>query len=271
MNAFSVDLALSFIAGGLWVTLASMAAQRFGGKIGGFIAGLPATSVLAIFFITYTEGARHGYDLTGVFPLTISVNALFLAAYAAFSRKSFLTGLTASLLLWGGAQAVLSYWHPQPFGLVMALGGAVFAASFVFVSRLKIPDPGTQQIRHGAREICIRAGSGGAIVVLAMIGSRYGGPVVGGILAAFPATVVATLIITAGYGGRRLTRAMARPMMVSGVINCMVFALVFRQVVLQTNIVSALLFAYGVTLISAAGTFYWMTRFHRPHAHPIHS
>jgi hypothetical protein len=68
VNAFVLDLFASFIVGGTWVVLASMAAQRFGGKVGGFIAGLPATSVLAIFFITYTEGTSHGYDVTGVSP-----------------------------------------------------------------------------------------------------------------------------------------------------------------------------------------------------------
>jgi len=49
VNAFVLDLLLSFVVGGTWVVLASMAAQRFGGRVGGFIAGLPATSVLAIF------------------------------------------------------------------------------------------------------------------------------------------------------------------------------------------------------------------------------
>ena len=50
MRGFILELAGSFILGGIWVVLASMAAERFGGRVGGFIAGLPATSVLAIFF-----------------------------------------------------------------------------------------------------------------------------------------------------------------------------------------------------------------------------
>jgi len=90
--------------------LASMAAQHFGGKVGGFVAGLPATAVLAIFFITCTEGPRHGFDLAGVFPLAISVNAVFLAAFAALSRKSFSAGLLASSDLLHGHGA-----GPQPW------------------------------------------------------------------------------------------------------------------------------------------------------------
>lgn len=271
MNVFILDLTASFVVGGAWVMLASVAAQHFGGKVGGFIAGLPATAVLAIFFITYTEGARHGYDLTGVFPLAISVNAVFLAAFATFSRESFSGGLLTGLIIWVLVQAVLLHFHPVGFSVVVILGVMLFLGSLLFVSRLDIPDPGARPVRHGMVEIAIRAGYGGAIIVLAMIGSRFGGPGLGGILSAFPATVIATLIITNIYGGRDLTRIMARPMMVSGVVNCMVFALVYRHVVLHMHVLGALATAYAVTLVSAAGTFYWMNIYHREHVSSIHT
>jgi uncharacterized membrane protein (GlpM family) len=271
VNAFILDLTASFVVGGAWVMLASVAAQHFGGKVGGFIAGLPATAVLAIFFITYTEGARHGYDVTGVFPLAISVNAVFLATFGAFSRKSFSGGLLTGLIFWVLVQSVLLYLHPVRFSVVFTLGVMLFLISLLFVSSLDTPDPGARPVRHGMVEIAIRAGSGGAIIVLAMIGSRFGGPGFGGILSAFPATVVATLIITNIYGGRDLTRVMVRPMMVSGVVNCMVFALVYRHVVLHMHVLGALATAYAVTLVSAACTFYWMKIHHREHASAIHT
>ncbi|MFZ3047377.1 MAG: DUF3147 family protein [Desulfatirhabdiaceae bacterium] len=271
MNAFVLDLAASFVVGGTWVMVASMAAQRFGGKAGGFIAGLPATSVLAIFFITYTEGARHGFEITGVFPLAISGNAIFLAAFVYFSRKRFLTGLLASLGIWIIVQSLLMYCHPVRFDVVITLGVLLFLVSLLFVGGLDTPDPGTRPVPHGMTEIAIRACVGGSIIVLAIVGSRLGGPILGGILSAFPATIVATLIITDTYGGRELTRIMARPMMVSGVVNCMVFALVYRHVVLQMHLLGALAIAYAVTLVSAACTFYWLNFFHKEHAAAIHT
>ena len=112
---------------------------------------------------------------------------------------------------------------------------------------------------------------GGAIIVLAMIGSRFGGPVLGGTLSGFPATVVATLIITDAYGGRDMARVMARPMMVSGVINCMVFALAYRHVVLHMHVMTAMTVAYAITLGSTACTFYWMNIHHPRHARAIHT
>ncbi len=271
MNAYLLDLALSFVVGGAWVLLASVAAERFGGKVGGFIAGLPATSVLAIFFITYTEGARHGFDVTSVFPLAISVNAVFLAVFAAFSRKSFSTGLRAALGVWILAQFALAFIHPVHFGVVVALGVVLFLGSLLFTGSLDIPDPGARSVRHGRVEIAVRAGSGGAVVVLSMLGSRLGGPLLGGILSAFPATVVATLVIAAAFGGKDLARTMARPMMVSGVVNCLVFVLVYRQVVLHLPLLGALATAYAVTMASAACTFYGMNVCRWNHARAIHT
>lgn len=251
--------------------LATLAAQRFGGNVGGFIAGLPTTAVLTIFFITYTEGAHHGFNVTGIFPLAIAVNAVFLAAFAAFSRKSFSTGLLAALGIWLLVQSVLFCFHPVRFGVVVALGLLLFLVSLLFVGSIDIPDSRTRPVPHGLCDIVIRACSGGAIIVLAMVGSRWGGPVLGGILAAFPGTVVATLIITDVYGGRDLARIMARPMMISGVVNCMVFALVYRAIVLHMHLLNALTIAYAVTMVSATGTFYWMNIYHREHAHAIHT
>jgi hypothetical protein len=252
MSARTLELAASFLVGGAWVVLASLAAQHVGGKVGGFIAGLPATAVLAIFFITYTEGARHGFDVAGVFPLAVSVNALFLAAFAAFSRESFSIGLSTSLGFWVLVQSILLHHHPVSFRAVVALGVVLLLACLLFVARLEIPDPGSRPVRHRPGEIAIRAGSGGAFIVLAMIGSREGGPILGSILSAFPSTVVATLVISDAYAGREVTRVMALPMMVSGVVNCMVFAVVYRHVVLQMHVLSAVAVAYAATLVSAA-------------------
>jgi len=251
--------------------LSSVAAQHFGGKVGGFIAGLPATAVLAMFFITWTEGARHGFDVAGVLPLSLSVNAVFLATFAALSRKSFSTGLLSALGIWFLVQSVLLLFHPVQFDVAVILGIVLFLVSVLFVSRLDTPDSRAHPVRHGILGLAIRSGAGGAVIVLAMIGSRWGGPGLGGILSAFPATVVATLIVTDAYGGRALTRVMARPMMISGVINCMVFVLVYRHVVLRMHIMSALACAYAVTLVSAGCTFCWLNIHHGEHARAIHT
>lgn len=271
MSPFILDLTASFFVGGTLVMAASLAAQHLGGRVGGFIAGLPATAVLSILFITVTEGAVHAHEVTTAFTLAISINAVFLAVFGAFSTRSFSCGLLTSLAVWTLAQSVLLYFHPVRYGLVFTLGLVLFLISILFVNRLDTPDPICRPVRHGIVEIAVRAFFGGGIIVLSMVGSRYGGPGLGGILSAFPATVVATLVITNVYGGKDLTRVMVRPMMVSGVVNCIVFAVLYRQVVLEMPVWGALAAAYAGTMASASCTYYWLSARSREHGSTAHT
>jgi uncharacterized membrane protein (GlpM family) len=271
VSLFILDLAASFAVGGAWVLLASVAAQNFGGKLGGFIAGLPATAVIALFFITYTEGPQHGYEVTGAFTLAISINAIFLAAFAAFSKKSFSCGLMSALFIWVSVESAVLYLYPIQFEFLISFGVLIFILSLIAVNQLDTPDLVTRHVHHGIGDIAVRSGCGGGIIVLSIIGSRFGGPALGAILSAFPATVVATLIITNAYGGRDLTRVMVRPMMISGVINCMVFALAYRHLVLQMPIGVALMASYAITMVSAACTFFWINIHPRQHGSAVHN
>ena len=72
---FILKLALSFLIGGIWITVASVAAERMGSKIGGVIGGLPSTAVVAFGFIGWTQGAQQAYDATTAFPLAFAANA----------------------------------------------------------------------------------------------------------------------------------------------------------------------------------------------------
>ena len=60
-DTFILKLALSFFIGGLWITIASVAAERLGSKIGGVIGGLPSTAVVAFGFVGWTQGAQQIY------------------------------------------------------------------------------------------------------------------------------------------------------------------------------------------------------------------
>ena len=43
--SFLSRLALSFLTGAAWVTLSTLASERYGSKLGGLIGGLPSTAV----------------------------------------------------------------------------------------------------------------------------------------------------------------------------------------------------------------------------------
>ena len=77
-DTFILKLALSFLIGGLWITVASVAAERLGSKIGGVIAGLPSTAVVA-----FGGGTAYFALLSrnGIGPSPLSNNAFWPALH----------------------------------------------------------------------------------------------------------------------------------------------------------------------------------------------
>lgn len=49
MSFFVIKTIISFVVGFVWITVASIFAERLGPRLGGVIAGLPATMVVALF------------------------------------------------------------------------------------------------------------------------------------------------------------------------------------------------------------------------------
>jgi hypothetical protein len=50
LDPYWFKLLIRFCVGGLWVTLTTIVADRFGSKLGGWIGGLPSTIVVTLFF-----------------------------------------------------------------------------------------------------------------------------------------------------------------------------------------------------------------------------
>ena len=244
------------------MTLASLAAQHYGDKAGGFIAGLPSTAVVSLLFIAYTHGAAHAYEATGVFPLSVAIYGIFLSVYAALAgRYGYTKALVGATFAWCVLEYILFRVHPSSDMLwILAASTAVFLLSCLFVRGLHIPGHGPVPVRTTPGRITLQAMASGAIVAAAVAGSRFGGPVLGGILSAFPAVAISTLAVTARNAGVGLTRAMVLPMIVSGIINCTVFALAFRYTVAHARLLEALVLSYSACMVSAFFTYTWLNR-----------
>ena len=95
-DLFLLKLTLSFIIGGLWTITATALADKFGTKIGGFIAGLPSTILLGLFFIAWTQNEKSAVEATTIVPLVGGINYLFLASYAYFLKQGIFSALFIS-------------------------------------------------------------------------------------------------------------------------------------------------------------------------------
>jgi len=58
-----------FFIGAVWVTGATMLAEKLGSKVGGVILGLPSVALLGLFFIGWTQSAVIASEATSVVPI----------------------------------------------------------------------------------------------------------------------------------------------------------------------------------------------------------
>jgi hypothetical protein len=263
-GTFTLKLALSFLLGGLWVTAASVAAERLGSKIGGVVGGLPSTAVVAYGFIAWTQGAQAAYAATTVFPLAFAVNAFYLVAYAATSPRGLWAGIGAALLTWLAGEALVLWLDTRSLWISIAAWIAALVVAYLALERwLQVRSHEQVVIRYTTGQMLGRAAFAGGIVALAILGSRVGGPTWGSIFASFPALYTSTLILVSRSAGVAFSRSLTTPLTVSSLVNVTVFVLAFRSVVLQLALGWALAAAYGVAMVSAYGTYVFIKSYVR--------
>jgi len=242
-SAFWYKLALSFLVGGVWVAVTTVAAERFGSKIGGLIGGLPTTAVITLLFIGVTQTCAVATEATTVMPLAQGLNGLFLIAFVILARRGLAVSLTGALFVWLLIASVLVSVGIQRFWVSIAAWVLLVVACYwVVEKRMQIPSRGRVDLRYTLSQIAGRAGFGGAVIAFAVLMGKLGGPVHGGVFATFPAMFLSTLVITHRAGGAEFSRATAKALLVSGLVNVALYAIVVRYLYASAGL------AYGTML-----------------------
>lgn len=262
-----VHVLAAFAAGGAWIAVVTLAADRIGSAWGGFLSGLPSTVLVAFFFIGLAQGTEAVVRATDVFLLAYAVTGLFLVVFAAFSRRRFWPGLGGALTVWFTLSALISLLKPANFALAGAIYAAVFLAGWAaFAVGVRPPAIGRQPFRYSAGQVAGRAVFGGLMIALAVLASKAGGPLYGGIFAGFPAVFVSTLIIVHRSRGPAFARAMAFPMFVTGMITIGVFGTAVRFFVPAGGVAGGTALAFLAALVSALIPFVIFKKSYRPRA-----
>lgn len=262
MDPFWYKLALSFLVGGLWITLTTMAAERFGSRVGGFLGGVPSTIVVALLFIGWSDGLAAARETTTAFPLAFSVNALYLIAYAALARYGAATALGGAVGVWALGQAAVLSLPRTSFALNLAVVAVAVVGGYLALERgLRVRAAAGYRVRYTWAAIVGRGLLAGSIIALTVGLARAGGPVVGAAMGAFPAVFTSTLLIASRQAGARFARGMTTAMLVSALINVVVYVAAFRYWSGQLSLVGSTLAALGVSLASVALTLQFVRRY----------
>lgn len=246
------------MVGGTWVTLTTIIAEKFGSKIGGLLGGMPSTIVVSLLFIGLTQNTEIASQATTIVPLAHGFNTFFILIFVLCIPKGLKFAVPPALLSWFLSAALLIYLTIDKYWISLA-GWFVFLifAYILFENALRIESHGTITVKYSAGQILFRAIFGGTAIAFAVIMGKLGGPLFGGIFATFPAMFLTTLVITYRSGGADFSRATAKSLLISGLINVVLYTIFVRYLYLSCG----LWWGTGIAMLISSGCGWLSYRF----------
>ena len=258
---FLLHLILSFAVGSLWVTLITVIAEKKGSVLGGILGGLPSTSAFSFFFIGVNQSNSAAVEATTVFPLAFGVTSAYLFFYAFFASKSFSRGIGFSLLIWFAVSGLIVASGLKDFAVCLGAGAVVSVLTYYgFAKVLRLQNLKGQETRYRLWEIVFRGVGAGVLVMVAVLLSQIGGSVLGGIAVAFPAVFTSTLIILHRSRGTEFSRAVTKPLVLSGILTIIPFCVAVRYLYPAFGVLFGTLVAYVLVVPLAVLSYYLAQR-----------
>ncbi len=248
-------LVLAFAVGSLWVAAITVITERKG-TTWGILGGLPSTAAFSLFFIGINQSPAAAVEATVVLPLVFSVSNAFLLVYAVSSRKGFVFGLFASLLVWFGVSSVIVSIGFSDYAVSLAVGASISVLTFLAFSRLRLPRFEGQSRLYSKREILLRGSIAGSLVAASVLLSQIGGPIIGGVAAAFPAVYTSTIIILKHSKSKEFSQAMTKTLAISGIFTVIPYSIAIHYLYPTLGVWIGTLLAYLLVTPLAALSYY---------------
>ena len=248
-------LVLTFLAMGVWVSIIVIATEKHGGKLGGFLVGIPSTSALSFFFTGLYVSPSAATDATNVFPVFMSLAGIMLLCFCLAARRGFAFGLIVSISVWFVLSFLIFYTELNDFELSLVISLAVsLAVYYGFRWKLKPRSAGKMKPRHTKHLFVLRFVFTGGVVALAVLMGQLGIPVLSGMLAAFPVLTISSLIavqVDAESGGTVQARGMTMSMMVSIMLICIPYSIAVHYLYPSMGIIYGTAISFAVAIAIA--------------------
>ncbi len=258
-DLFYFKLFLAFIVGSTMVTLATVAAERLGSRIGGLIGGIPSAVAISLFFIGYTETPRVASEATSTIPLTMGLNGLFLVVYVSLAGWGAWIAMAGALFFWFALAFLVLFLHFSNFLFSLLFFILSLVGSYLILEkRYHLPSTEKILMRYTPLQILSRALFSGSIISSAVYLSRVGGPIWGGLMAPFPTIYISTLILMAKSKGVEFSRRITKPLLVSAMVNVVVYSTAVRYFYLLFGLAMGTVLALGIAALSTYGIYWFM-------------
>ena len=244
------QILLASIIGGVWVGSTAFTAKRLGSGAGGLIGGLPAISAVSYLFIALNQSPENASKAAYAFPIGLTITIVYLLIYATLAshgfKIAFFSAVTAWLLL-AALDAILNL--PTLVQPSLVLIPVFFLAFYVFKIRLKLGNTPGVAVKPSRKDFLRRAILGGAVVGAAVTLSQLGGPLLGGVAAAFPGIFSTTIYSTYEAEtdkreGIRVSQALTKPLMLSAMIIAYPYSLIINWAYASIGLVEGTIVAF---------------------------
>jgi hypothetical protein len=258
-----LSVVLSFVITVLWVTVATVIAERWGTKVGAVVTTLPSSAVVAFWFIAAEQGADFAARAAVVIPAEMGINVVFLGLFVALSSRGLPVALAGALGGWTVLSALLYASGIDDLLLSWLVFVAMMAAvtAWLRVSHRFSQQPG-RHMTYTAGELAFRGVFAGLMISVSVVGAAVAGPVVAGILTIFPAIFTSTMVILYLRQGRDFSGAVGTIMVVSST-NVVVFTTVVHYAYPAVGVPGGTLMALAVSYAWSFGMYLAVMRWVR--------
>lgn len=260
-NPFVFRLFITFIVGSVWIFLTLMACQRMGSKMGGFIGGLPSTALISFFFIGFTQSPQMAALATTSFPLAMGISSIFLVIFALTGKWGFATAIGISISGWFVFAAAIIWLNTQNFVFIIAVYVIILVFSYIILEKfLNIPSQSKSKKPESIWQTTIKSAFGGAIITIAVLLAKIGGPTLGGIFAAFPAMFISTLTLTYKSHGIEFSRSLTKSLMITGMFTIVIYAIGVRYFYPVLGLLAGTAVSLSISAFSAYLTYIFIQK-----------
>ena len=260
-HLFLFRLFLSFVVGGLFITLVTRVSEILGPKIGGAIAATPSTALVGMIFLGLTEGTSALPKAAPSMLAGFGVSLVFLTIYAhlrARNKSVMLAALTAAIL-WLVISTCVGLLNISS----IIVGLLIFIICFIAVLFFFKSDNETKSLKRTVKPQALlsRAIFSGAIVASVVLFARLIGPEWGGVAAAFPALYLSSIIILEKDQGKSFTISVLKQLPISS-ISLAIFSIAIGFLAGNHTLFVTIILSTLASLIFTTGLLVYRTNRH---------
>lgn len=260
IDPFVLKLLLSFFVGSIWIVFLSIFSERFGSKIGGAIAGIPATMVVSLFFIGWTESIQMVVNSISIIPLIVGINVLFTVLFIKMSNN-FYKAIISALFFWFILSIFfVSIGFNNFYSSLFIFFIIIISSYYILEKRFTISSIKKKKVNYTKKELFVRAVLSGILILISVLLTRIGGPLLGGAFASFPVLTVALILILYRKHQMDFTNGLLKNFILSGSINVVIFITIVRFTLPTLGLFFGIIISFFASLISAYLTYNYINK-----------